>query len=329
MKKLTLVTRTITALTLCSALLMSGCVNTTPAENVPSKPEQSTAPTSKLKVGIMQFVDHPSLNEIQTAFTTELAALGYDESKVEITLQNGQGDFSNLNSIAQKFVGEKMDLIVAIATPSAQAAAAATTTTPILFSAVTDPVAAGLVADLNAPGGNITGTSDSIPVESIFKLAARLTPNVKKFGFIYNSGEVNSQSVIADAKAYCDANGLTYTQGTVTNSSEVQQTGLQLLSECDALFAPIDNTVASAMPNLAAIATEQKKPVYVAADSMVADGGLATVGINYTNLGKETAAMAKEILDGKKPAEVPVRTLSEFAEVINDEQMKALGITTK
>ncbi|MEG1390149.1 MAG: ABC transporter substrate-binding protein [Angelakisella sp.] len=318
MKKTTQLSRVLTALTLCAALL-SGCTSNT-------APAPTSQTSEKMKVGIIQFVEHPSLNEIRDAFTAELSALGYDDSRVEITVQNGQGDFSNLNSIAQKFVGEKMDLIVAIATPSAQAAAAATTDIPILFSAVTDPVAAGLVAELAAPGGNITGTSDAIPVESIFALAGRLTPNAKKFGFIYNSGEVNSLSVIASAKAYCDANGLTYAEGTVTNSGEVQQTGLQLLSECDALFAPIDNTVATAMPNLAAIATEQKKAVYVAADSMVADGGLATVGINYTNLGKETAAMAKELLDGKSPATLPVRTLSEFAEVINEDTLKALGL---
>lgn len=280
-------------------------------------------------VGIIQFMEHPSLDEIRTSFTDELAALGFDSSKVEVVVQNGQGDFSNLNSIAQKFVGDKVDVIVAIATPAAQAAAAATTDIPIIFSAVTDPVAAGLVSDLNAPGGNISGTSDAIAVGSIFELAARLTPDVKKFGFIYNSGEVNSVSVIGDAKAYCDANGLTYAEATVTNTGEVQQAGLQLLSECDALFAPIDNTVASAMPNLASLATEQKKAVYVAADSMVADGGLATVGINYTDLGKQTAAMVKDILDGKKPAELPVRTLNDFAEVINQEAMKALGITNK
>lgn len=331
MKKFATLSRALTALTLCGTMLLSGCVtNLTPAQDIPPKSELevvSPAPEgAKLKVGIMQFMEHPSLNEIRDAFIAELAVLGYDDSKIELVVQNGQGDFSNLNSIAQKFVGEKMDLIVAIATPAAQAAAAITTSTPILFSAVTDPVAAGLVADLNAPGGNITGTSDAIPVESIFQLAAQLTPNAKKFGFIYNSGESNSLSVIADAKAYCDANGLTYVEGTVTNSGEVQQTGLQLLSQCDALFAPIDNTVASAMPNLAAIATEQKKPVYVAADSMVADGGLATVGINYTKLGKETAAMAKEILDGKSPAELPVRVMTEFAKVINQQQVQALGL---
>lgn len=283
--------------------------------------------SSLKKVGIIQLVDHPSLDEIRTSFCDELAALGYDSSKVEIVVQNGQGDFNNLNSIAQKFVGDKVDLIVAIATPSAQAAAGATTDIPILFSAVTDPVAAGLVADLAAPGGNITGTSDAISVQSIFELAARLTPDAKKFGFIYNAGEVNSVSVIGDAKEYCDSKGITYVEGTVTNSSEVQQAALQLLSECDAIFAPIDNTVATAMPTLSELAIAQKKPVYVAADSMVADGGLATVGINYTNLGKETAAMAKEILDGKKPAELPVRTLNEFAEVINEETLTALGLT--
>ncbi|MEG0753834.1 MAG: ABC transporter substrate binding protein, partial [Angelakisella sp.] len=156
MKKTTQLSRVLTALTLCAALL-SGCTSN-PA------PAPTSQASEKMKVGIIQFVEHPSLNEIRDAFTAELSALGYDDSRVEITVQNGQGDFSNLNSIAQKFVGEKMDLIVAIATPSAQAAAAATTDIPILFSAVTDPVAAGLVAELAAPGGNITGTSDAIPV---------------------------------------------------------------------------------------------------------------------------------------------------------------------
>lgn len=311
MKK-NLFVRALALLSACGMLLLSGCDSASKVQ----------------KIGLIQFVEHPSLNEIRESFTAELVALGYDASKVEIVYQNGQGDFSNLNSIAQKFVGEKVDLIVAIATPSAQAAAAATTDIPIVFSAVTDPVAAGLVQDMEAPGGNITGTSDAIPVESIFQLAADLTPNAKKFGFIYNSGEVNSVSVIADARAYCDANGLTYTESTVTNSSEVQQAGLQLLSECDALFAPIDNTVASAMPNLAALALEQNKPVYVAADSMVNDGGLAAVGINYTKLGKETAAMVKELLEGKKPAELPVRVMSDFAKIINLQTARALGIPT-
>ena len=279
-----------------------------------------------INIGIMQFVDHPSLNEIRESFITKLKELGYDDTKVKINYQNGNGDFSNLNSIAQKFVGEEMDLIVAIATPSAQAAAAATQDIPILFSAVSDPVDAGLLKDNDKPDMNITGTSDVIDVESIFELSKLLTPDVKKFGFIYNSGESNSQSVIKEAKSYLDTIGVDYTEATVTNSSEVQQTALQLLSESDAIFAPIDNTIASTMPILSSLAIEQNKPVYVAADSMVKDGGLATVGVNYTYLGEETAIMAKEILDGKSISEIPVRRMDKYVKVINKKTADQLGV---
>lgn len=282
--------------------------------------------STKMDIGIMQFVDHPSLNEIRESFLSSLEELGYDEHNVTIHYQNGNGDFSNLNSIAQQFVGDEMDLIVAIATPSAQAAAAATTEIPILFSAVSDPVAAGLVESMETPNGNITGTSDLIDVKAIFEMAIALTPDVKSFGFIYNSGESNSQSVIASAKAYCDANGFSYEEATVTNSSEVQQTALQLLSSSDAIFAPIDNTVASAMPNISQLAIEQKIPLYVSADSMVADGGLATVGINYTILGKETATMAVSILEGTSPDKIPVKVMEEFVKVINKTTATAIGV---
>ena len=297
----------------CVMIFPTGCGSTSPADD-------------KIDIGIMQFVDHPSLNEIRESFVAELALLGYDESKVTIHYQNGNGDFSNLNTIAQQFVGDEMDLIVAIATQSAQAAAAATSEIPILFSAVSDPVAAGLVESLTAPAGNISGTSDLIDVTAIFDMARTLTPDVKTFGFIYNSGEVNSQSVIAQAKIYCDANGIAYNEATVTNSSEVQQSALQLLSSSDAIFAPIDNTVATAMPNLAKLAIDQKIPVYVAADSMVKDGGLATIGINYTILGKETSAMAVEILEGTDVGTIPVKVMDTFVKVINQTTATALDV---
>ncbi len=286
----------------------------------------AVADGEKIDIGVIQLMDHPALNEILDSFTVEMAALGYDESKINIHYQNGNGDFSNLNSIAQKFVGENVDVILAIATPSAQAAAAQTTTIPIVFSAVTDPYDAGLVENYDAPEGNITGVSDAIDVEAIFELAKELTPDVQKFGFLYNSGESNSVSSINQAKAYCDANGIEYIEATVTNSSEVQQATLQLLSNCDAIFSPTDNTIASAMPNVASLAMEQNKAVYVGADTMVADGGLATIGVSYTNLGKVTADVTAQIIAGTSVDQIPVTTMTEYATVINATTAAALNV---
>lgn len=279
------------------------------------------------KIGLVQMMEHPSLDEIRQAVLDEFAAKGYDSSKIVIDYQNGQGDMGTLNTIAQKFVGDNVDMIIAIATPSAQAAAAATTDIPIVFSAVTDPVSAGLVSSVEAPDRNCTGTSDAIPTAQIFELAEKLTPGIKTYGLLYNQGESNSVSVIADAKAALAARGIAYEEACVINSGEVTSAAQSLVGKVDAIFSPIDNTVAFAMPNLAQICIENKLPAYVAADSMVNDGGLATVGVNYTQLGKQTADMAIEILNGKAVSQVPVQVLTEYATVINDETAAALGIT--
>ncbi len=242
--------------------------------------------------------------------------------------QNGQGDTSTINTICQQFVANQVDVIVAIATPAAQGAAAAAENSgiPVVFSAVTDPVAAGLVASIEAPGGSITGTSDAIPVEKIFSLAQELTPDVKSYGLIYNTSEDNSLSVIAQVKDYLEGKGIPYTEGAVTTSADVQSSARNLLERCDAVFAPIDNTVASAMAVLADEAIKAKKPVYVAADSMVADGGLATVGVNYTNLGSQTADMVLKVLTGTPAGEIPVEILRDNAIVINGNTARAIGL---
>lgn len=308
---------------LCAAMLAfaAGC-----SQKEASSPAPADAESEKIKIGLIQLAEHPSLDEIRTAFTDELAALGYGEDKVEIDYQNAQNDMNNINAICQKFAGDESDMIVAIATPAAQGAASVTTEIPIVFSAVTDPIAAGLVSDLQKPDSNITGTSDAISVEGIFGLADELTPGIETYGLIYNLGEDNSVSVIADAKAYLDAKNIAYREATVTNVSEVTQAMTSLVGKVDAVFCPIDNTVANAMPNLAQIAIEAKLPVYVAADSMVNDGGLATVGVNYTNLGKQTAKIAAEILGGKPVSQVPVEVLDEYATVVNPETAAAIGV---
>ena len=308
----------------------SGASSSAPSSQPKAASSSQEAPSASsketLKIGLVQMMEHPSLDEIREAFLAELKAQGYDDSKVVIDYQNGQGDMGTLNTIAQKFVGDGVDMLVAIATPAAQAAAAATDSTPIIFSAVTDPVDAGLVSDLEAPDRNLTGTSDAIPVDRIFALADELTPGIKTYGLLYNNGESNSVSVIRDVKDALSAAGIAFEEATVINSSEVTTAAQSLVGKVDAIFSPIDNTVAYAMPNLAQIAIEAKLPVYVAADSMVNDGGLATVGVNYTQLGKQTAQMAAEVLSGKPVSEVPVQVLSEYATVVNPDTAAAIGV---
>lgn len=280
-----------------------------------------------IKIGIVQIVEHPSLDTIRLAFIEELASRGFkDGENIRIDYQNAQNEQTNLNTICQKFIADKSDLIVAIATPSALAAAAMTSDIPVLFSACTDPVGSGLVSSLENPGGNVTGTSDAVSAEMIMDLAKRITPDIKTIGALYNSGEPNSISVVNNLKEYAAKNNMQVIEGTVTNSSEVQQVTQSLADQADAIFSPIDNTIASAMPVVAQVAESAKKPVYVGADSMVKDGGLATYGINYTILGQETADMAAEILNGKKPGEIPVRTMTEMNIYVNKATAEAIGV---
>ena len=318
----------ITAMAMVLSLAACGSSTTaSSSEAETASTDSSAAGTESEKefhIGLVQLVEHPSLDEIRTAFMDELAAQGYDN--VVVDYENGQNDTSTINSICQKFVGDNVDMIVAIATPAAQGAAAATSDIPVVFAAVTDPAAAGLVGEDGKPDRNCTGTSDAIAVDEIFALADKMTPGIKTYGFIYNLSETNSVSVIADAKAACDEKGISYIEATVTNSGEVTTAAQSLIGKVDAIFSPIDNTVAYAMPNLAQIATEAGLPVYVAADSMVNDGGLATVGVNYTQLGKQTADMAIEILSGTPVSEVPVEVLDEYSTVVNEETAAALGI---
>lgn len=280
----------------------------------------------QLTIGIVQIVEHTSLDMIRESLVEELEAKGIvDGQNVKIDYQNAQGDQSNLNSICKKFVGDGVDVIVAISTPSAQAAAAATSEIPIIFSAVTDPVAAKLVTNLETPEGNVTGTSDAIPVDEVFNLCQELTPEVKSFGFLYTASEVNSQSVVEEAKTLAADYGYDYEEVIITNTSELKQAAYSLAGKVDAIYTPIDNSIAPAMTVLSEVGKETKVPVYVGADSMVMDGAYATVGINYEDLGRQTGDMVAEVLNGKAISDLPVATLSKFQKVINKTTAKAIG----
>lgn len=320
-------------------ILMAGCSSKKTSENGASQ-ENTTADAQdstksdskdttsgkKFKIGIIQPMDHPSLNQIRETIISELDALGLGD-QVEIECENANGDASLMPSIMQDLISGGVDMLVPIATSTAQAAMAATTTVPIVFSAVSNPVEAGLVTSFDATTGNITGVSNSIPVEDIFKLALQLTPKVKTFGFVYNTSEVNSVAGIEKAKAYCDENGIQYKEATITGTSDLQQAASSLVGDVDAFFTPNDNTVASAMPTYLQVAMDAKLPIYVGADSMVTDGGLATVGIDYTVLGKQTAAMISRIIKGETIADNPVEQISEYAKMINMKSANELGIT--
>jgi putative ABC transport system substrate-binding protein len=322
MKKCTAV---ILSVVLSVLLMVSvvGCSSQKSGDNAGSQQEKA-----KIKIGIVQIVEHPSLNTIRESFVKQLAAKGFKEGEnVTIDYQNAQGDQTNLKTICQKFANNKYDLIVAIATPSAQAAAGETSDIPIVFAACTDPVGSGLVSSLEKPGKNVTGTSDAVSAEKIMELAKRITPNIKTVGALYNSSETNSVSVINGLKEYAKKNGMTVIDATVTNSSEVQQATTSLAGKVDAIFSPIDNTVASAMPVVTQVANRAKVPVFVGADSMVKDGGLATYGINYDVLGQETANMAAEILNGKKAGDIPVMTMNDMDIYLNKDTAKAIGVT--
>ena len=308
-------------------LALGGCAGSAPASG--SDAGSADGGGKQVTVGLIQLMEHPSLDEIRAAITARLEEKSAESGvSIQVNYQNAQGDTSTINTICQQFVAGKVDVIVAIATPAAQGAAAAAQNSgiPVVFSAVTDPVAAGLVENLEAPEGNITGTSDAIPVEKIFALADELTPGVGSYGLIYNTSEDNSLSVIAQVKSYLEGAGLSYTEGAVTTSADVQTSARNLLGKCDALFVPIDNTVASAMAVLADEAIQAKKPVYVAADSLVADGGLAAVGVNYTNLGSQTADMVLKIVTGTPVSQVPVEVLRDNNLVINGDTARAIGV---
>jgi len=277
-------------------------------------------------IGIIQMMEHPSLDLIRETFIAEMRALGYTD--VNFEHRNGVGaDMTVLTTIAQTFVGNHVDMIVAIATPAAQAAAATTSDIPILFAAITNPIAAGLVDDLQNPDANITGTSDKICVESIFDFALELVPDATTFGLVYNLGEVNSVASINEAKALLTARGLRYREAPVMGTAYVQQAALSLVGHVDAFFTPTDNTVAAAMPVFAQVAIDAGIPIFTGADSMVMDGGLATVGIDYAILGAETARMASRILAGTPISEVPVATMQDFRTIVNRETAAAIGVS--
>lgn len=281
------------------------------------------------KIGVIQLVEHVALDASYQGFVDGLKEAGYENGKnITIDFQNAQGEQANCQTIAQKLINDQDDLILAIATPAAQAVANLTTTIPILVTAVTDPATAKLVKTNEAPGTNVSGTSDLTPVAAQMDLLKQLVPNVKTVAFLYCSSEQNSKFQIDMAKKACDKLGIKYIDATVSNSNEIQQVVQSLVGKVEAVYSPTDNMIAAGVPTVVGVLNPAKIPFICGEEGMVKAGGLATYGINYYELGKQTAKMAVEILrDGKKPADMPIQYLETCDFAVNTDTASAIGMT--
>jgi len=276
------------------------------------------AQAAPLKVGITQIVEHPSLDQARQGFIDRMSELGYAEGvDVVYDIQSAQGDLATAQTIARKFQSDGVDLILAIATPTAQAAAHLIKDIPILITAVTDPVAADLVQSIERPGTNVTGTSDLTPVRAQLELLKEIVPNATRVGIVYNAGEVNSVVQVELARSAASQLGLTIVEATAANSSEVLQAAQSLQGRVDAIYVPTDNTVVSALESVILVAERAKLPLIAGEADSVAKGALATIGIDYYKLGRQTADIAHRVLQGEDPAEIPIEYLSEQNIVIN------------
>lgn len=285
----------------------------------------------KVKViGVLQWVTHPALDATVTGMSDYLKANGYDESKVQIVIKNADAQIANADLIAKQFVTDGVDLIYAIATPSAQAAYNATqgTDIPVVFNAVTDAVAAGIVASNEAPGANVTGVSDAAPLGIQLQLIRDMLPNAKKIGLMYNLGEVNGQIQVDQVKELAPQYGLEAVIIGVTTNDEIASAATQLASEVDAIYNITDNLVVAATSIITDKANAAKIPVFAAENGGMSQGLLAVDGLSYAKLGTQAGPIVADILfNNKKPSEIAVSGATDTALEINVKVAESLGIT--
>ena len=308
-------------LSLAGLLLLGGCSNNKKADN-----------SSNVKhVGVLQVVQHPSLDKAYKGFKKGLKEEGYVEGKnLKIDYQNAQNNQDNLKSMSEKLVNEKSDLMLGIATPAAQSLANASQDIPIVVTAVTDLKAAKLVKSDAKPGKNVTGTTDMVSIKRQIKLLLSIVPKAKTIGIMYNAGESNSKIQADLATAALKKAGVKVLIKTANSTNDVQQVTETLASKVDGIFVPTDNTFDSAADVVGKAVKEKKVPLVASSVDQVKTGGLASIGIDYELLGEQTGKIAAKILAGKaKPADMPVEKAHDMKLVVNKKMAKALGIDPK
>ncbi|HEL1781153.1 TPA: ABC transporter substrate-binding protein [Streptococcus suis] len=286
------------------------------------------ASSDVVKVGVLQYMEHESLTAAREGFVAELEANGYKEGeKLVLDYQNAQGDQANLQTISEQLI-DGNDIVLAIATPSAQSLATVSTETPIVFTAVTDPLSADLVESIEKPGGLLTGTSDQAPIDKQVELLGQAVPDAKTVGILYTTSERNSEVQVEQAKELLEKAGYKVVVKGITSSNEVQDATTSLMKDVDALFIPTDNTVASTMTMIGELSVEHKVPVIGGSTDMVDEGGLLTYGTNYEALGRQTAKMAIKIIEGANVSETAVEYPETVSLHVNEEMAQKLGIDT-
>ncbi|HGA1275437.1 TPA: ABC transporter substrate-binding protein [Streptococcus suis] len=286
------------------------------------------ASSDVVKVGVLQYMEHESLTAAREGFVAELEANGYKEGeKLVLDYQNAQGDQANLQTISEQLI-DGNDIVLAIATPSAQSLATVSNETPIVFTAVTDPLSAGLVESIEKPGGLLTGTSDQAPIDKQVELLGQAVPDAKTVGILYTTSERNSEVQVEQAKELLEKAGYKVVVKGITSSIEVQDATTSLMKDVDALFIPTDNTVASTMTMIGELSVEHKVPVIGGSTDMVDEGGLLTYGTNYEALGRQTAKMAIKIIEGANVSETAVEYPETVSLHVNEEMAQKLGIDT-
>ncbi len=291
-----------------------------------SSPSASADATSMAyNIGISQIVTHPALDATVQGFQDALAEAGF--TNVTYDLQNAEGDMATTAQIAQKFAGDNLDLVLGVATPTAQALAKQITDGPVLFTAVTDPVGAGLVVDPAAPAGNVTGVSDMQPVKPILELATTFRPDAKNVGMVYNAGESNSVFLVEQAEKDAATMGLTIVKAPASTSAEVQAAAKSLIGRVDAIAVIGDNTAVSALESIIKVCEENKIPLVAGDPDSVKRGAVACYGFDYYDLGKQTGVMAAKILSGTPIADIPVQFAENLQLSVNETAAAAQDVT--
>ena len=307
-----------TGLVATSALVLAGCTGGSDDDAAGGGGGESYT------IGINQLVQHPALDAATAGFKEAFADAGVE---VEFNEQNANGEQATALTIAQQFAADDLDLALAVATPAAQAMAQNIINIPLLFTAVTDPVSAELVDSMEEPGANVTGTSDAAPIDEQLELLKEIVPDAERVGIVYASGEVNSQVQVDQAEEAAGPLDLEIVTQTVTTVNEIQQ-AVEALGDVDAIYVPTDNMVVSGIAALVQVAESKQIPVIAAEEGTVEGGAVATLGIDYTELGRQTGEMALRILrDGEDPATMPVETAAEFTYVVNEDAAERQGVT--
>ena len=279
-------------------------------------------------VEITAIVEHPALDAVRDGVRDQLKADGYESGRnLKFEYQSAQGNTGTAAQIARKFVGDEPDVAVALATPSAQALIAATKSIPIVFSAVTDPVAAKLVPSWNASGTNVTGVSDLSPLSAQIDLLLKVLPQAKRVGIIYNPGEANSVVIATELKKLLNARGMTLVEAAAPRSVDVASAAKSLVGKADVIYAPTDNNVMSAFEGIVKVAEQTRLPIVAADTSAARRGAAVAVGLNYYDLGRQTGKIVVRILKGEAPGAIPVQTSNTVELFVNPEAARKQGLT--